>query len=324
LIRNILWEQKPAFNPVTSEGEQKSASNPVTSEGEQKSASNSVTSDVCLQDGELKALELVKILAKGNDFNINYSVNGNDLATPLIQAATVNRLEIMRYCISQGANIFLARNYANGMRQTVVGVAYENYIKAKHSFLENHPSRIHTKRCLDFLIKTVIDDLSLRASYIKGDDVQKEKYLYQYINDLAGNFSNSNYEELNSAHLKELLNQEAWLPVQRQIKGKCKPIEKIPVAFISAASLMPMRQPYLGSNGQSYEEEDFKILKNVDKIGKNFALQNLIEAYNKKKPYNEKDLQCPVTLTILCDPFTNDLGQTYEYLTIVQLFPLAS
>lgn len=151
-------------------------------------------------NNELIMLDIVKTLLKhGADINIQDKFS----QSPLIRAAEARSLEVMRYLLSQGANLFLKYTYAAGTQyKTALGIAYDEYISAKRCFKETDEYTQQAKKCLDLLVQATADYLYRQG--IKEDN--EEIYLTNSIKDLAGHFRDI-YPESNSDAVKKLLEE---------------------------------------------------------------------------------------------------------------------
>ncbi len=138
--------------------------------------------DYSTPKNESDVLDIVKILIK---HHVNINLQDSRLMSPLIHSARSNYLNVMGYLLLEGADLFLKYTYFNNGEsydQTVLGVAFDNYIYSMHSGSEE--SKQKTKLCLDMLVKATIDYL-YREGFQK-DNV--ELFINNTIHDLSGNF----------------------------------------------------------------------------------------------------------------------------------------
>ena len=147
------------------------------------------------RDSELVIIEIIETLLKAG---ANINIKDEFSQSPLVHAAENQYFEVMRYLLSQGANLFLKYTYANETQyQTAVGVAYEKYI----SSIKYDGSNSSAKKCLDLLVQAITDYL-----YRQGfNEINEELFLTNSINELAGQFRSYIYPEANSNALKKFL-----------------------------------------------------------------------------------------------------------------------
>ncbi len=231
------------------------------------------------RDESLK-LNIIKSLLK---HGANINIHDEFTQSPLIRAAENNLFEVMRFLISQGANLFSTYTYAQGTEhKTALGVAFEGYISAKGSNGEDSEYAKNAKKCFDFLMVAASDYLYHQGASFRGDDKKLEVYLMKYIDDLAGHFASGPYpEEANSSILKKLLVQRALYPVFARIKEERE--ERL--VFLSGNRL--------SKNQQEEKEPKPAIYRFFQRTNKHDLMSIIFSYAHETTPYVIKDWSPP-------------------------------
>jgi ankyrin repeat protein len=228
-----------------------------------------------INENELIGLGVVKALVEHKaDINIQNEFS----KSPLMCATEESSLDIMRYLLSRGADLFLENKSADH-NKTAIGVAYKKYISYSSLFGEDYQSTQRAKKCLDLILSSLAEYL-----YCEGLKEQNEElFLTNFIDNLAGNtnsIASSNRQDfkkyLSENIIPSILFRIAGAKKLEQIHSFCMG-SRLSKAQIEAKSSPPYVFRLFQNDGRhnlthtifSYIPPYNKLMENILRIAKN-------------------------------------------------------
>jgi ankyrin repeat protein len=133
------------------------------------------------------------LLRNGADINVTNSKN----ASALYYATSYKYLDVMKFLVSKGANLFSSNSYQ--LHMSILGRAYLDYMSVKR-FNKNKDYEALNKACFDFILETGIKQIK-ESALCQDDELQ---FIDEAIKKLCGKFQDS-YNGCDNNSLSKIL-----------------------------------------------------------------------------------------------------------------------